>query len=233
MSSAKIEAQQEARILRGRGMSVRKIASTLGVSQGSVSVWVRDVHLTPAQRRELDAAALSVRRRFAETYGGANGLGPNRNREKKIERMQNFRDEASREFGHFAHNPLFGYGLGLYAGEGNKTEELFRIGNSDPRIIQACARFVELVSPGSQYTLSARLHPGGSVDTAIAFWRRQVPGAAVVTARVYEDRRPNAGSMSRGSFRPYGICTLYVRKSSALFHKTMRWIEMLEQEEVA
>lgn len=232
MPAAKPEARREARLLREKGMSVRRIAALLNVSQGSVSTWVRDIPLTTAQRQELDGAAAASRQRFAETYGGKQGQG-GRNRQEKIERIERLRQEATQEFPNLVSSAVFVYGLGLYAGEGNKTEESFRLSNSDPRIVRACSAFVSFVSPESEYTLSARLHHHASVSAAIAFWKAQIPAASAVTARIYRDMRPGAGRLLRGGFRSHGVCTLYVRKSSSLFHKTMRWIEMIENGEVA
>ena len=40
----------EARKLRRAGTPVRRIATTLGVSLSTVSVWVRDIELSPKQR---------------------------------------------------------------------------------------------------------------------------------------------------------------------------------------
>jgi transcriptional regulator with XRE-family HTH domain len=42
----KLEAQEEARLLRAENMTLADIAATLGVSKSSVSVWVRDVPFT-------------------------------------------------------------------------------------------------------------------------------------------------------------------------------------------
>ena len=44
----KLEAQQKARLLRAANMTLADIATTLGVSKSSVSLWVRDVPFTPS-----------------------------------------------------------------------------------------------------------------------------------------------------------------------------------------
>jgi transposase len=52
----KPEARQEARRLRmADGLSIRDIATRLGVSKSSVSLWVRDVALTAEQEAALQA----------------------------------------------------------------------------------------------------------------------------------------------------------------------------------
>jgi transposase len=47
----KVEAQEQARAMRARNMTLHDIATELGVSKSSVSLWVRDVPFTPSKRR--------------------------------------------------------------------------------------------------------------------------------------------------------------------------------------
>lgn len=50
----KPEKREEARRLRREeGLPITEICQRLGVSKGSVSLWVRDIELTPAQQEEL------------------------------------------------------------------------------------------------------------------------------------------------------------------------------------
>lgn len=49
LSYLKTVEQQQARELRSEGWSVRQIQQELGVSRSSVSLWVRDVPLSPEQ----------------------------------------------------------------------------------------------------------------------------------------------------------------------------------------
>ena len=47
----KVVAQERARVLRAEGQTLLDIATALGVSKSSVSLWVRDVPFTPSPRR--------------------------------------------------------------------------------------------------------------------------------------------------------------------------------------
>ena len=47
----KLEEQERARVMRAEGMTLLDIATRLGVSKSSVSLWVRDVDFTPSPRR--------------------------------------------------------------------------------------------------------------------------------------------------------------------------------------
>jgi transcriptional regulator with XRE-family HTH domain len=50
----KTDERRDARALRASGLSVREVAARVGVAQSSASKWVRDIALTPEQRRALD-----------------------------------------------------------------------------------------------------------------------------------------------------------------------------------
>ncbi len=47
----KVAAQEQARAMRARNMTLQDIATELGVAKSSVSLWVRDVPFTPSKRR--------------------------------------------------------------------------------------------------------------------------------------------------------------------------------------
>ncbi len=47
----KVEEQEQARVLHARSLTLPEIATRLGVSKSSVSLWVRDVPFTPSRRR--------------------------------------------------------------------------------------------------------------------------------------------------------------------------------------
>jgi transposase-like protein len=53
-SKVKTEQRELARTIRRvEGVSIKEIARRLGVAPSSVSVWVRDIKLTPSQHQEL------------------------------------------------------------------------------------------------------------------------------------------------------------------------------------
>jgi predicted transcriptional regulator len=63
----------EARRLREEGKSVKEIQTMLGVSKASVSVWVRDIELTEAQK-------LALKDRQHRSQGQMKGAQVNRER---------------------------------------------------------------------------------------------------------------------------------------------------------
>ncbi|HTL87569.1 MAG TPA: hypothetical protein VL856_20460 [Acidimicrobiia bacterium] len=47
----KVELQEKARLMRAESRTLQDIATTLGVSKSSVSLWVRDVPFVPGPRQ--------------------------------------------------------------------------------------------------------------------------------------------------------------------------------------
>ena len=115
----KLAEQAEARRLRA-GATLAEIASALGVSKSSASLWVRDVPVPPRPGRR------TARRR------GPNAL--QRAKEAEIERL---REVGRQRLAELTDRELLVAGVALYAGEGAKSDGAVRFANSDPRMISA------------------------------------------------------------------------------------------------
>ena len=114
----KVPEQGRARELRAEAWTLQDIATELGVSKSSVSLWVRDVEFTPNPRRRTRAPRPSSLhlRRLAE-----------------VERCDR---EGVERIGALSDREFLVLGLALYAGEGSKTRNDVCFANSDPRMIR-------------------------------------------------------------------------------------------------
>jgi transposase len=74
---AKPDLKLQAIDLRRKGKSIKEIATSLGVSKGSVSVWCQDIKLTQTQSKRLK------QRQIASGSAGRQ-VGANKNREKRL-----------------------------------------------------------------------------------------------------------------------------------------------------
>lgn len=125
----------EAVKLRESGMSVKTIAKLLDVSSGSVSIWTRDIILTPLQKARL---------RKQQIAAGHEGRlkGTQANKEKKQQALLLAEMNAKNSIKILSKKELFFLGLGLYWGEGVKANaSSLAIINSDPRVIQVMMRW--------------------------------------------------------------------------------------------
>lgn len=118
--------------LRRQGKSYKEIRTSVRVSKGTLSLWLRDIKLTPQQMSVL------LRGREKSRYAGAKA-----NQRKRIERTRYLRELGQKEAGNFYTNPLFLSGLMLYWAEGDKSveHEVVKFTNSDPKMIVLIMRW--------------------------------------------------------------------------------------------
>jgi hypothetical protein len=151
----KLSERQQARQLRRAGLPLAEIASRLGVSKSSVSLWVRDVEFDPLPRPPRG------RRR------GPNAL--QRRRQAEIDRLV---AEGRERIGRLSEREFLVAGVALYAGEGAKEDGRVRFVNSDPRmVVFFCAwlrHFYEVDE--SRLRLALYLHQGLDLEAAMAYW---------------------------------------------------------------
>lgn len=125
----------KARGFRKEGRSINEIAKTLGVSKGTVSLWCSDIALTKTQ---IDNLHEKMR------IGGYKGrlLGASIQKERRLKKIQYFKDNAPKEIGRINKRDLLMVGLGLHLGEGNKVKNQFQFTNSNPEILKATIRWL-------------------------------------------------------------------------------------------
>ncbi len=113
----KVAEREKARELRATGMTLLDIATELGVSKSSVSLWVRDVEFTPSKRR----------------YGPR--LRPNSLMRRKQEEIEALLSDGRERIGQLSERDFLVAGTALYAGEGDKRDHAVGFANGDPRMI--------------------------------------------------------------------------------------------------
>ena len=140
--------------MRARNMTLQDIATELGVSKSSVSLWVRDVPFTPSKRR----------------------TGPRRDR--ILLTKQACRDhraamlEGIERIGTLSDTAFLAAGIALYAGEGAKGDGKVRFANTDPRMIAFFCSWLRRFFEVDERRLRMRvyLHEGLDIDAANVHW---------------------------------------------------------------
>lgn len=156
----KVTERDRARLLRADGLSLVEIASTLGVSKSSVSVWTRDVEFVP-------------RPRPSQRYG-ARRRAPNVLQRRKAEEIERLLAAGRARIGRLSEREFLVAGAALYAGEGSKGEGEVTFANSDPRMIAFFCAWLRRFFPIDETRLRVRvyLHEGLDLEAAHAFWSR-------------------------------------------------------------
>jgi transcriptional regulator with XRE-family HTH domain len=109
------------RIRRNEGAPINEIARRVGVSKSSVSLWVRDIELTPEQRQAL----LERNPAYNRQLSGWTKLALRRRAERVA-----FQDEGRRRAR--LRESSFVAGCMLYWAEGSKRRNQLQFSNSDP-----------------------------------------------------------------------------------------------------
>jgi transcriptional regulator with XRE-family HTH domain len=122
LSVVKTRERDEARRLRRElGLPLKEIARHVGVAVSSVSLWVRDIELTPDQHRAL----LDRNPAYNRQRNGSKEMAA-RYRAKRLLYQEEGRRLARRS------EPLHVAGCMLYWAEGSKERNQLQLTNSDP-----------------------------------------------------------------------------------------------------
>ncbi len=119
----------KARKLRKRGVSVKKIASLLGVAKSTASLWVRDIILTIEQLEDLHEISL----KGAELGRLRGALAQKR---KRLLMIDYYKEEGSGVIARLTNRDLLIAGVALYWGEGSRKKRSVEFCNSDPEMVK-------------------------------------------------------------------------------------------------
>ncbi len=148
--------QRRARELRSRSWTLQEIADELGVSKGSVSLWVRDVDFEPRPRNRGHPAGPKHPMRL-----------------KKEAELAAAASEAGTRIGEVTDRDLLVFGAALYLGEGAKTERsAVRMTNTSADVIRLHLAWLRAFFDIDEARLRARLYLHDDLDLAAAtsYW---------------------------------------------------------------
>jgi DNA-binding CsgD family transcriptional regulator len=217
---AKDERHAKARELRATGHTYDEIAAELGVSKGSVSLWVRD------QPRQGRLSYAECRKRNAE------GVARYWARERPIRaaRQQAVRDKAAAEVGGLNDREVLIAGAIAYWCEGSKNKPYRRPANrvifinSDPALIAFFLRLLAVAGVAPE-RLICRVHIHESADVAAAqqFWLDQT-GLPSELFRQPILKRHNPKTVRKNTGEDYHGCLIVaVRRSTDLYLSIEGW----------
>jgi len=194
----KVEAQEQARAMRAQNMTLQDIATELGVSKSSVSLWVRDVDFIPSKRR----------------------TGPQRRsnalHEAKLTQIATLDVEGIERVGTLSDDAFFVAGIALYAGEGSKTDGAVKFANTDPAMVTIFCTWLRRYFAIDERRLRVRvyLHEGLDLDAAQAHWSRVTGVPREQFGKAY---RAKADPSIRRNKREFGC--VYVSYACAPTHR--------------
>jgi hypothetical protein len=203
----KVAERERARSLRRElGLPVKEIARRVGVSVSSVSLWVRDVPLTPEQEAALDARNPA---RNAQRNGAANNA-------KRCRAERAAAQEHGRALARTG-DALHIKGCMLHWAEGSKRRNAVMFTNSDDAVMALFLRFLRECYgvADDRVTLSVNcfLGNGLTIDEIQDWWLRrlQLPISCIRTPAI--NRLSTASKRLKGNVLPYGTARLAVHST--------------------
>jgi len=215
---AKTLERDEAHSMRRKGVSITKIATTIGVSKSTVSYWCRDIVLSEKQLERL----ISIRKhagqasliRIAEAK-----------RTERIEITKKALQRGAEDVGTLTKRDLFMIGLALYWGEGYKSgNEECGFTNSDPKIINVYIHWLTSIYKIKKDDLILRvsinkLHEHRE-KSVMRFWSRttNIPLSQFTTTSFIQSRVKKHYTNTKTH---YGTLRIKVRRGSMLRRQIM------------
>lgn len=210
--------------LRKEGHSYARISAQLGVSKGTLCVWLAGVPYTPNEE---------TLRRIGKARAASSAA------KSKIlsDSLHLAHIEARRDVGKISDRDLFMLGLGIYIGEGTKSIYTPCVVNADPVVIQSAIQwFMRVLGvPRNNFRMVLHIYPDIDEDESLLFWSKTTTIPVSQFLKTQVDMRRNKRRVNRGKL-PHGTVHLRVlglgdkRLGSFLARKIKAWTDIsLEQ----
>lgn len=213
--------------LRRQGESIQDIAIKLDVSKGSVSAWCRDASLTPKQQEVLH-------KKMVRAGHAGRMLGAAANRNMKLDRQRAAYVEVKRTMQAVSKRDLLMLGLGIYWGEGSKSDDnKVSVSNSDPSIIAITADWLTQCLKVEKSDFKPRIYINSihrqREEKLIMFWSELLGVPQKQFGKtVFLERKNKKMYDNHESY--YGVLSLGVAKPGVLKYKIMGMLSMLVHE---
>jgi hypothetical protein len=196
---AKRYLKQKAIKLREDGYSYSYIQEQTGVSKSTLCEWLSDLPYKPNQET-------------IEKINKARLMANEAQRAKKRKSIKDAHVLAVKDIGVFNKRDLFMLGLGIYIGEGSKTNNIIRVVNSDPKIIRTMILWFKKVYGLQNINFSIRIHlyPDSNLAKATTFWIKETGLSKGVFLKAFVDNRTDKKRKDFSKL-PYGTAHLSIK----------------------
>jgi hypothetical protein len=180
---------------------VKELAQILGVSKSSISLWVRDIELSPEQRARLDARSLPKRLAGAKT-NAARGLA----RRRAAQRLG--RQQAR------SGDPLHLAGCMLFWAEGSRRRDGVEFVNSDPAMVAFFVQFLRscygVADSKIRVTCNLFADHGDRLRQVEDYWLDTLGLPRTSLRKSTVNRYSKYSRKKRSNKLPYGTCRISV-----------------------
>lgn len=214
----KQEMQARAIRLRKKGLSYSEICKQVPVSKSSLSLWLKNVRLSPEHRARLYTKQIEILARGTPSQV-----------ERRKKEIASIIEQARKEVECPLQFETFRLlGAALYWAEGSKTQN-FEITNSDPLLIAFMAQWFEKVFAIPPVTLKAHLnmYPQQNERDLKKFWS-QLTGIPVKNFGKSFVKPAGTGYKKNNLY--YGTIKIRVPRGTDMRHRVYAWIQAALQD---
>ncbi|MCA9355587.1 hypothetical protein KC865_03520 [Candidatus Kaiserbacteria bacterium] len=214
-----VQEKEKAIALRKKGLSYNEILKQVPVAKSSLSLWLKDLPLTVAEKRYL-------RKRCDTNISQGRIKAATAHHDNKLKRDGEIIKAAQTEFSSLATDPLFHVGIALYWAEGAKRSNAFQFVNSDPDMIFIMLEWIQRFTAYKREELGYRLY----VHKPYAHLGYERVWAKKLQVSLSQFKKTVIKPTSRGhKKRPNyeGCLRIEVPRSTALFLQITGWTKAL------
>jgi len=212
------ELRVQAEILRAGGNSIKSIAKKLDVSVGTMHGWISHIPISESQKDRLNGLSYGRRSKLHKTL-----------LKKGEERRERWREEASKFWNTHNTNPLFMLGIGIYWGEGGKSEKGPRlsVANCDPALLRTWIAWCKaFIGKKASLRYRAAIYPDLKPSDVARYWEENI-GAKNVACDVAKPSAQSKGICATKRPLKYGTMTVTLGKgSSEWFRKMIEFLKL-------
>lgn len=206
-SEMKTKEKLEARRIRvEEQLSLKDIASKLGVSKGSVSRWVKDLPLPVSVIRGRNMAGCTKAGEILHKNAKAARIKHQHNGRKMAVRYKNY--------------PLFMAGCMMHWAEGSKSRNSVRICNTDAHFLRLWVKFIQqffdVRSDNFRLAVHCHLDNGKTQQQIELYWIKQLsfPQSCLRTTTLIASHSTSTGA--KVNRHPYGVASVTVHSTEII-----------------
>lgn len=216
---------KQAELLRRKGKSYVSISAEIGVPKSTISNWFAKESWSKKIKSDLNDLRLKEAKKNLSMANFARS-------ENQLKRREQYLREAQLEFEKLLKNPLFLIGLGIYWGEGDKTDNgRVAVINTDPELLRIVVGFYRqcLGVLNSSLRIGLFIYEDINEEEITVFWSDilRIPRQQFIKTQVLKSRSRLTKQKSK-----YGICSLYF-SSTEFSVKIHEWIRLLSIHKLA
>ena len=224
--AGKLEEKRLALKLRQQGLSYSEIRKKVPVSKDTLSRWCRNVILNPDQMEKL-------RRKRLKGAERGRIIGAKRQQQDRVRRTKKLIEEGKREIDLLNKRDRFIAGIGLYLGDGYKSDKSVGFSNSNPQLISFMMKwFREFCRvPEEKFRGQIWIHDNLNEPKARKYWSKITGIPLSQFQKSYIAKNKTESKKIRKQLHKHGVFALRI-SSAEIQRKILGWMAGVLGEEL-